>query len=141
MKRYLVVKHIYIYPRTENTDLLSRKELCFAIGRLYEFSDSLENMGRLSSVEIGLVYIYTQERAITSRNNYRLARPRGPSSRLFLRLGIPTTKNMLAGKAVFAVRDSESKRQRGKGENKEREIEARTVFRIKSGTLQNRRGN
>lgn len=72
----------------------------------------------------------TRERAITSRNNYRLARPRGPSSRLFLRLGIPTTKNTLPGKLF-----SRYETARGRNCRKERKKERRereTAFRIKS---------
>jgi len=56
-----------------------------------------------------------RERAITSRNNYRLARPRGPSSRLFLRPGIPTTKNTLPGKRLSRY---ETARGRSSGQKK-----------------------
>lgn len=45
-----------------------------------------------------------RDRAITSGNNYRLARPRGSPSRLFLCSEIPTTKNALRGKLLSRER-------------------------------------
>jgi hypothetical protein len=76
-----------------------------------------------------------RERAITSRNNYRLARPRGSPSRLFLHPGIPTTKNTLPGKRLSRY---ETARERS-SEQKKREREI--AFRIKSDALRNRHSN
>lgn len=75
-----------------------------------------------------------REQAITSENNYRLTRPRGPPSRLFLCPGIPVTGNDFTREASFAVRNGEQNNGE-KGRKRERRML------VLNDTPRNRHGN
>lgn len=60
-----------------------------------------------------------RERAITSGNNYRLARPRGPPSRFLLHPEIPMAKNALRGQFLLRYETARDRNEMVKERRKE----------------------